>query len=407
MPEARAIIRTSVVATGSRLDGPAWGRRLAATIVAATALASVLWLRAYPEFGARPAGARLARLEASPNWQDGRFVSPLPRRAPGLVARLGAWLPSPRARPRTPPPIERRRGTDFIGPPRGGLRLTWLGHASVLIEIEGYRILTDPVWSDRIAPRPLGGPSRFHPPPLPIDDLPRLDAVLISHDHYDHLDRPTVLALRRTVRRFVVPLGVGAHLEHWGVPADRITELDWWEETAVDELRLVATPARHASGRSLFGADTDGTLWSGWAVVGRTRRVLFSGATAMFGGLADIGRRLGPFDATLLGIGGYSPATPDLHLGPEQAVRAHVALQGRVLLPIHWGTFDLAQHGWTEPIERTLLAADRAAVDIVVPVPGQGVEPLAPPPVIQWWPEVPWNGAETSPVRSSGMTAAP
>ncbi len=346
-------------------------------------------------------------MQASPNWHDGRFVNVSPRRQPGVFTELMSWWPAAHSRPQQPLPIELRRRRDFIGPPRGGLRLTWLGHSSVIIEIDGYRLLTDPVWNARVTPLPLSGPTRFHAPPLALADLPRIDAVMISHDHYDHLDRSTIVALERSATRFVVPLGLGAHLEHWGVAASRITELDWWEETAIGDVRLVATPARHTSGRSLFSTDTDATLWTGWAIVGPTRRVFFGGATGMFDGFDEIGERLGPFDVTLLEVGGYSPVAPDVHLGPEQAVEAHRRLQGRLFFPVHWGTFDVSSHGWTEPIERALLAAARRDVPIVAPVPGQGVEPTAPSPVTQWWPEVPWNDAETAPVVAQEFRASP
>jgi L-ascorbate metabolism protein UlaG (beta-lactamase superfamily) len=242
---------------------------------------------------------------------------------------------------------------------------------------------------------------RFFAPPLSLDALPPLDAVLISHDHYDHLDLEAVRALNARGVRFVVPLGVGAHLEYWGVPIERITELDWWERTSIGRLEVHCTPARHFSGRAPWGMN--GTLWSGWAVVGPEHRVYYSGDSAMFPGLAEIGGRLGPFDVTLLDTGAYDETWADYHLGPEQAVAAHVALRGRLLLPVHWGTFNLGLHGWTEPAERTLAAAALARVSVVVPRPGDLVDPTSVPEPVRWWPEVPWQTAEQHPVISSGF----
>jgi len=288
--------------------------------------------------------------------------------------------------------------------PTSGLRLTWLGHSSFLIDLDGHRVLTDPVWGERASPFSLLGPTRYYPPPIALDELPAIDTVVISHDHYDHLDEPTIRALAGTTK-FVVPLGIGADLEYWGVGAQDITELDWWERTTVGEGaggELVATPARHFSGRGL--TDADQTLCAGWAVVGPRHRVYFSGDTAMFSGFAEIGERLGPFDATMIESGAYSALWADVHLGPEQAVRAHQAVRGRVMIPVHWGTFNLGMHAWTEPVERVLVAAERADVSLAIPRPGESVEPAALGAVVRWWPgDVPWKTAEESPIVSSGL----
>jgi L-ascorbate metabolism protein UlaG (beta-lactamase superfamily) len=305
------------------------------------------------------------------------------------------------SRPSAPLPILLRRTADFAAPPASGVRVTWFGHSSLLVELEGRRVLLDPVWSERCSPSRFVGPQRFHPVPIALGALPQVDAVLISHDHYDHLDHASIVELEKQRPLFVVPLGVGAHLEYWGVDPARIRELDWWQETALGTLRLVATPARHFSGRGL-GADI--TLWSGWALIGAERRVYYSGDTAMFEGFERIGERLGPFDATLIESGAYDAMWADVHLGPEQAVAAHQAVRGRVLLPVHWGTFDLALHSWVEPIERVLAAARRAGVTAVTPKPGQSIDPLAPPPSERWWPDVPWKRASETPVVSSGLS---
>jgi L-ascorbate metabolism protein UlaG (beta-lactamase superfamily) len=229
--------------------------------------------------------------------------------------------------------------------------------------------------------------------------LPHIDAVVISHDHYDHLDMDTVVAMADLGARFIVPLGIGAHLTYWGIPEERIQELDWWQEAHVADLGITATPARHASGR--IHPQGDQTLWAGYAFVGPSHRVFYSGDTGFHATLADIGERLGPFDVTLVESGQYNPTWPDWHLGPEQAVALHLAVRGGVMIPVHWGLFTLAPHGWTEPVERVLAAARCRGVAVLTPRPGESIEPLVAPASERWWPSVPWHTAEQTPIVAS------
>ena len=263
------------------------------------------------------------------------------------------------------------------------LAVTWFGHASALLEIDGQRVLVDPVWSHRVSPSPVFGPTRLHEPPVPMEDLPPVDAVLISHDHYDHLDLPTVRALLATqTAPFVVPLGIGEHLRKWHVPEERIVELDWDETHAVGGLILTCTEARHFSGRYLH---RDTTLWASWTITGPRHRVFFGGDTGYTPAFAGIGARLGPFDLTLLPIGAYNDAWHAIHMDPEEAVRAHGDLGGGLLLPIHWATFNLAFHRWAEPVQRLLAAAERTGAQVVVPRPGERIDALKPPDLVDWW----------------------
>jgi L-ascorbate metabolism protein UlaG (beta-lactamase superfamily) len=400
----------------ARRPRQAIGRRalLAAAVGAGSggiALGAVLtstdWLAA---FGARPAGARLARLARSPQWRDGAFRNPVPTR---LTAPGGAWrmlrrqlLGRERRVPPGPVPVARPGRAAFGAPPASGLRATWLGHATALLEVDGARVLVDPVWAERASPSGLAGPRRFHPPPLALADLPPLDAVAVSHDHYDHLDMRAVRALAADPRhaglRFVVPLGVGAHLARWGVAPARVAELDWGEATQVGPparpLTLTATPARHFSGRGLGDALGAGnpTLWASWVIAGPRYRVFVSGDTGPWAGFAGVGARHGPFDLTLIKVGAYDPAWPDIHLTPEQAVAVHRQVRGRVLLPVHWGTFNLAFHAWDEPAERVLAAARAAGVPLALPRPGQPVEPASLPPLDPWWRAVTTGRARTT-----------
>ena len=287
------------------------------------------------------------------------------------------------SRPPAPVPLATPRLLDGAA---SGLAVTWFGHSTALIEIDGYRVLTDPVWSNRCSPSDVLGPERMHPPPLPLEALPAVDAVVISHDHYDHLDTDTVSALARSQwAPFVVPLGVGAHLRSWGIPEPRIIELDWGEHTQLEQLTLVCTPARHFSGRFL---SRNNTLWASWALLGPTRRAFFAGDSGFTNSFADTGREYGPFDLSLMPVGAYNRSWPDIHMNPEEAVQAHVqigAKESSLLVPIHWCTFRLAPHPWAEPIERLLAAAETADVRIVVPRPGGRVDAGEPAELDPWW----------------------
>ena len=357
-------------------------------IILLVLVASTGWLDA---LGARATGHRLARIQRSPNYRNGSFQNPEPTDLGlrgGTGNMLKRWFFGGEVRvPPGPIPIVTLTRAAFEKPPASGLRATWLGHSTVLVEIDGGRVLFDPVWARRASPSSLVGPKRFHAPPSPLDQLPPLDAIVASHDHYDHLDRGVIKALVRDTAqsraRFIVPLGVGAHLEKWGVAPERITELDWFESTNVGALTLTATPARHFSGRSL--GDRNHTLWASFAVTGPTHRVFHSGDTGPFGGFEKIGADHGPFDLTLIKIGAYGYNWPDIHLTPEQAVEAHVRLRGKLLLPIHWGTFNLAYHAWDEPAERVVAAATANGTQLVVPRPGESIEPSSAPAVQPWW----------------------
>lgn len=346
-------------------------------------------------FGAEPTGARLARMLASPNFEGGVFRNPGgPVRTMSVTdsVRLARMYADRDTRTRRAPegrvPVHPTTLADLAKPPVSGLRLTWLGHASVLVETDGRRVLLDPVWGQRCSPFPFAGPRRLHPVPAPLSALGPVDAVLISHDHYDHLDMPTIKALAGTDTVFVVPLGVGAHLERWGVAPSRVRELDWHESTEGGPLTLTATPARHVCGR---GPRTrQQTLWASWVVAGERHRVFHSGDTGYFEGFRDIGAQYGPFDATMIQVGAYNPQLwPDIHMTPAEGMRAHLDLQGGAdsgpLLPIHWATFNLAPHAWAEPGELTLAEARKEGARIALPHPGEPFEPGGAYPTAPWW----------------------
>lgn len=362
----------------------------------------VTLIQAWEGLGRRATGERLARMQKSPQWKNGAFVNP-----EEIVNDWGAMFSgmmhvSDDVSPKAPVDVVKPDPAKLAVAPETGLRVTWFGHSSTLIELDGKRVLTDPMWSERAGPLTWIGPQRYYPVLIPLEQLGRIDAVLISHDHYDHLDHRTIQAMKGWKDTlFFVPLGVGAHLEYWGIPAAQIRECDWWDETKLGDVTIASTPVRHATGRQVF--DRDATLWSGWAVIGPQHRVFFSGDTGLFTALETIGEKYGPFDVTLIEVGQYHRAWPDWHVGPEQAVLAHQKLKGKVFFPIHWALLSLAYHAWTEPLERALLESKRREVIIVTPRPGEGVEPDALPVFAKWWPDVPFETAQQHPVKSGNV----
>ena len=331
------------------------------------------------QIGGVPDGARLARMERSRQWWDGRFhnrdhaASAGPGSDAASARDAARRFLTDRALREPPVPVPMR--TDALRLPPHGVQFSWLGHASMLLSLGGEHLLFDPVWSERCSPSAHVGPRRMHPVPFDLSDLPPLAAVVISHDHYDHLDMPTMQALSRTQDcRFVVPLGIGAHLERWGVDLDRIVELDWSESTRVGSVELTAVSSQHFSGR---GIRRNPTLWASWVASSPAGSVYFSGDTGYFDGFREIGAEYGPFDAAFMAVGMYDPAWRPVHLDPEEAVQATVELGARVAVPIHWCTFALAPHPWAEPPERFVAAAEEAGLAYVIPEVGEAVDAAA------------------------------
>jgi L-ascorbate metabolism protein UlaG (beta-lactamase superfamily) len=334
-------------------------------------------------------GLRLERMRASKQFRDGIFHNTSgakPELQGNSLSVMGDFFFNARARvPRAPLPVESPLASWATPVSASGLRVTWLGHSTLLLEVDGLRILTDPVFGERASPVSFAGAKRFHPVPARIAQLPRLDAVLLSHDHYDHLCAESMRELAALEVPVITSLGVGARLEALGFAPQRIIELDWWEQHTLPggELCFTATPAQHFSGRSL--TDRNQTLWSSWSIQTSRRRLFFSGDTGLTEEFAEIQRRLGSFDLVMLEIGAWHPAWGKIHLGPTNALRAFEMLGGGTLLPIHWGTFDLALHPWDEPAETLLGLAQAQGARLLTPLLGRPFEPdrvEAPNP---WW----------------------
>ncbi|HTT12494.1 MAG TPA: MBL fold metallo-hydrolase [Burkholderiaceae bacterium] len=340
--------------------------------------------------GKKANGLRLERMRASPLWSGEGFRNIHPM-LPGL-RDPAAQMPSvsdflcggSRRVPSQPLPALNPTAT-WSKQPGSGLRATWLGHSTVLIEIDGLRVLTDPVWGPRASPTRLAGPKRFQPVPVSLRGLPPLDLVVVSHDHYDHLDYPTIRELARHAVPFVTSLGVGAHLEAFGIASERVTELDWWESHTLPgaDLTVTAAPSQHFSGRGL--KDRNANLWSSLVIRSARHAVFFSGDTGLTTEYATIGERLGPFDLVMLEVGAFHPAWGDIHLGPTNALEAHALLGSGAFLPVHWGTFSLAMHAWDEPAETLFATAPQRDVQLLMPRLGEPVEPAQSSPLTPWW----------------------
>jgi len=340
--------------------------------------------------GGKIEGERLERLNASPNFADGQARNTVP-------TTLGSGDPwefvveyfrgAEERKPPDPVPMIEPDPSALWSLRQKGVRFIWLGHSTVYLEVDGIRVLIDPVWADRASPFKVAGPKRSHPVPIPLEDLPPIDVVVISHDHYDHLDPMVVRELAPSGVMFAVPLGIGAALEAWGVATDQIIELDWWEGAAVESLALIATPARHFSGWQV--TDRDRTLWASWILVGPNSRVYYSGDTGWQDDFKRIGDEYGPFDLTIMKCGAYGDGWPDIHINGVQAVEAHLLLKGRRMLPVHWLTFDLALHPWEEPVLQALESGAELGAEVITPQLGELIDLKGRVTTTRWWESMP------------------
>lgn len=345
------------------------------------------------ELGTAPAGEDLQRLQQSPQFdaEHGRFDNPLPGVLETLNnvssdwASMFKWFfvkeertPS-EAMPQVHPNMETFTNGD------GRARCIWFGHSSLLLRMSGKNILIDPVFSGNASPIPFTV-KRFQQPVLTLEQLPVIDYIVISHDHYDHLDLATVRFFRNRQAQFIVPLGVGSHLRGWGIPADRIRELDWWESERRGELEFIATPARHFSGRS-FGARNN-TLWASWIIRNGAQNIFFSGDSGYGPHFREIGEKYGPFDAALIETGQYNTRWQAVHLMPDEAAQAYFDLKARMFLPIHWGMFELSMHTWYQPAMEIRALAQAQGITLATPKLGEIVTLDGTPQGSAWW--EPW-----------------
>ncbi|MCR5259566.1 MAG: MBL fold metallo-hydrolase [Desulfovibrio sp.] len=364
-----------------------WSRRallggLAA--LAGAAGAGALFLQS-PRFGAAPEGERLARVQASPHWADGAFrnlePTPLITSGEGVVKAWAKFLFKPKGRTEPKDAIPCAK-TDLRALDPAKSLAVWLGHSSVFLHLAGMRILVDPVFSSHAAPLPAAvaafrGTGVYGP-----GDMPDIDLLLISHDHWDHLDYPTVCALAPRVRRVLCPLGVGAHLVRFGLPESRLVELDWFGQACFGPVSATLTPSRHFSGRLLA---RDRTLWGGFALEGAGLRICFTGDGGYGSHFREIGRRFGGFDLVMPDTGQYNRRWAHVHMFPEEAARACADLGGRALLPVHAGRFCISEHDWDDPFRRISRAAEGMPWRLATPLIGEPVEIAGSLPQRRWW----------------------
>lgn len=347
--------------------------------MSAAAIAPDLTPEPAPSRALLPGDAHKQRVQNSPQFRNGKFRNSIP--TPMLVGASPLKITvefvaksSAHRRPPRPVPVAQVDLARLATP--GDVRATWLGHSTTLLEVDGLRVLTDPVWGMRASPMSFAGPKRFHDVPIALDALPRLDAILLTHNHYDHACAESLRWLaKNSALPIITALGVGPMLESFGWAPERITELDWWQSTRLPghEVTIVATPARHFSGRGVL--DRNRTLWTSFSLIGPHHRLFFSGDSGPSPEFEKIGELLGPFDLTLFEVGAHHPAWGTVHLGPDEALRAHQQVRGKAFLPIHWCTFDLGLHPWVEPIARLAEVAPQQQIRLLTPRPGQTAAP--------------------------------
>ena len=346
-----------------------------------------------PQIGAKPEGDRLARMQQADNYQNGKFRNTVETNMDmsfsTMRKAMGHFLFADKSKkiPQQPIRVKPFSKEAFAAIPDDSMAFTWFGHSTILLRINGTTILTDPVIvGKRASMFSFMGPERFdYTHHVTLDDLPDIDAVILSHDHYDHLDYPTIRELKDKVDRFYVPLGVGAHFESWGVHAEHITEMNWWDETELNGIKMVFTPTRHFSGRGL--ADRFNTLWGSWVIIGNKRRLYFSGDSGYFPGFKEIGEKYGPFDITFMECGAYNEGWSEIHMFPEETAQAHLDVNGKLLMPIHWGKFDLSLHPWKESVQRLEKKAQAENISLFTPEIGQTVSLADSSDLDLWWKE--------------------
>lgn len=330
-----------------------------------------------PAFGGTATKEQKALYSKFNNYKNGKFINLIPTSMDmdfkNIVdVSIKFIRGGPDRSPRSTIPVQTIDSLEIADKPDGLTRLTWFGHSAFLLELDGKNILIDPMLGESPAPHPWLGTGRYSDQlPIKIEKMPKIDAVLISHDHYDHLDYKSILKLKDKTDAFYVPFGVGAHLAAWGISENKIFELNWWDEIKHKNFTFVAAPARHFSGRALF--DRNSTLWSSWIILAETESIYFSGDGGYGPHFKEIGEKYGPFDIALMECGQYNERWEAIHMMPEQTVQATIDVKGKVLLPIHWGMFTLALHSWKDPIERVTAKASELGQPITTPIVGEPI----------------------------------
>lgn len=358
-------------------------------LIALLVLTVAIFINVSPQFGASISKEQKAAFANSKNYHDGKFNNlGNVEMSMGFKKMSKALIKFVSSHPNTIPvnaiPVQETDASS-IAQYAGPTRFIWFGHSTFLLQINGKNILIDPMFSDVPAPHPMLGTKRFSKKlPIQIEALPHIDAVILSHDHYDHLDYGSIISLKDKVNTFYTPLGVGSHLQEWGIPSQRIVEMDWYDEVVLDDLVFKCTPAQHFSGRGL--TDRAATLWSSWILKSPTENIFFSGDSGYGSHFKEIGDKYGPFDMALIECGQYDVMWQEIHMMPEQTAKAAMDLKAKAMMPIHWGAFKLATHEWNEPVKRLSESIKHSEITLVIPIIGESVQLInLKPNTSSWW----------------------
>lgn len=350
---------------------------------------AALFINLSPEFGGKANKEEIAKYEKSGHFEEGKFVNQIPTSMDmSFGSMMGTMIDFikgvPNGKPQFDIPVEHIDSIEVVEN-NSRSRLIWFGHSAFLLQIDGKNILIDPMLGNVPAPHPyLGGKRYSKELPIEIQKLPRIDAVLISHDHYDHLDYGSIQLLKEKTNQFLVPLGVGAHLRSWGIEEHQIEELDWWQEITYEHIQLVFAPSRHFSGRGI--SDRSKTLWGSWVIKGEKDNIYFSGDGGYGPHFTEIGNKYGPFDFAMMECGQYNEKWHDIHMMPEETAQAAIDVKAKTTMPIHWGAFSLALHSWTDPVERLSKKAKELNLELFIPKIGESIwlDQLDQP-TEEWW----------------------
>ncbi len=345
-------------------------------LIGVVLITATLFINISPEFGGKATKEQKDFYSQSQNYKDGKFnnlgnVEMSMDFNKFVKSLVGYFNPSPKTKPSTDISVQKIDSLSIVHY-KDSTRMVWFGHSTFLLQMNGKNILIDPMFGDVPAPHPMLGGKRFSSDlPIQIEKLPKIDAVILSHDHYDHLDYGSILKLKDKVDHFYTPLGVGIHLQEWGIPQQSITELDWWQESAFDDLIFRCTPAQHFSGRGVN--DRGNTLWASWIIQSKTENIFFSGDSGYGSHFKEIGNKYGPFDFAMMECGQYNEMWKEIHMMPEETAQAGIDVRAKIIMPIHWGAFKLAMHSWTDPVERIITKASELGIPVLVPKIGEDI----------------------------------
>jgi L-ascorbate metabolism protein UlaG (beta-lactamase superfamily) len=347
-----------------------------------------IFLYTSPQFGGKPSKEEIVKFEETGHYNKGKFQNLIETSMDMSFSNFTGMIKdmikgNPNTEPKFDLPVIHVDSINIDTTHEN--RLIWFGHSAFLLQMDGQNILIDPMLGDCPSPHPLVGRKRYNKElAIEIDQLPQIDAIIISHDHYDHLDYPSIKKLKDKTAHFFVPLGVGAHLRSWGVKDDKIEELDWWNETTLANIQFVFAPSRHFSGRGI--ADISSTLWGSWVIIGSKQKVYFSGDGGYGAHFTEIGEKYGPFDFAMMECGQYNKRWSEIHMFPEQTAQAAYDVKARIMMPIHWGAFTLSLHDWNDPVKRVIKKANELEVPITVPMIGQSISlDKVSAQIEEWW----------------------